>query len=101
MVAVELAAVGLMEENATKEAGKLEVQPKDLIDQSLGNCKPVIRNEPVRYPSPLQQFQTTMNIAIEEQNHHGYKLDTEQTTVLDQHTLQGGQPPQRSLEPAP
>ena len=65
-MAMKLAAVGLIGENATEEAGRSEVYPKDSIDQHQRNCEPVIKNEPIKYPSLLEQVQTTINVAIEE-----------------------------------
>ena len=52
MMAMELVAIGPIEENTTEKAGKSEVYPKDSINQNRGNCKPAIRNKLVRHPSP-------------------------------------------------
>ena len=83
VVAVELAAIGPMGEDATEQAGRSEVYPKDYINQHQGNCKPALRNELTRYLSPWEPVQTTKNGATEEQNHQRYELDAEQTTVPD------------------
>ena len=87
MVAVKLAAVDPMGEDATEQFGRLELQSKDSIGQLQGNCEAVIRIKPIKYPSPLEQIQTTINIATEKQKYHEYELDTAQITVPGQYNL--------------
>ena len=87
MVAAEVAAIGPTGEDATEEARRSEAQAKDSINHNQGNCEPVIKSKPIRHPNTLEQVQTTTNIATEEQNHHGYELDTVQITMPDYHTL--------------